>query len=238
MTPLSALLRAGACCVLLAGCPAPTTTEVKPIAASAGTATPAGTEGMAGERVEIPPIAGAEGYVVYPAVLDMVDQEEAAACIAAAIARDAPQARAIDPARFRDALYPWMEPTTKPRYEDQMQALARMPQIQERLSQLELRYLIQVDGRRNDGTYRGTTACTGAGCFSAGSQSMASSLSATVWDLREIRALGGIDARSSGTGVDLVVGIIPIVFIPYTGARVCTEAGDAIGRAVAAGTPK
>lgn len=235
MRHLPALLRSAACCALLAGCPAPTTTEVKPIAAAAGAPAAAGAEKPA---ADIPPIAGAEGYVVFPAVLDIVDQEEAAACIAAAITRDAPQARAIDPARFRDALYPWMEPTTKPRYDDQMEAFARMPHVRERLRQIGLRYLIQVDGRRSDGAYRSTSGCAGTGCFSAGSQSMASSLSATVWDLTEVRPLGRIDARSSGTSFDLVVGIIPIVFIPYTGARVCTEAGDAIGRAMAAGTPK
>lgn len=221
--------------LLMGGCPAPTETQVR--ATGPVVASPAISANTTAERApdSLPAIAGAEGYALLPARVDVADDSEAVNCIARAIAQAAPTARQLPLDKLRDGLFPWLEPGTKPYMEDDLLALLKRPLLRERLQSLDIRYLVHIGGRRLDETARSYGGCSIGGCVDFTSQKVGAQLSATLLDLREGVALGGRDATSRGTSTGLIVGIIPIIFIAPTGSRVCSEVGNAIGRAFAAG---
>lgn len=225
-----------AAALLLGGCPAPTETQVRPLGIAAQSpATTADAEGKI-EPISLTPVSGTDGYVVLAERINIYDDEDAVGCIAKAIASDAPTARALSADTVRDALFPWLEPGTKPHADEDILALAQQPLVQSKLRQLGVRYLVHVGGRRMDGEYRDSFACSGAACGSFATQQLGARLSASIFDLAEGKSLGGASATSTGRAVGVTIGILPIVFYPYTGSRVCTEVGTAIARAFAAGT--
>ncbi|WP_119421932.1 hypothetical protein [Desertibaculum subflavum] len=221
--------------LLLGGCPAPTETQVR--ATGPVVASPASSGNTAAERAtdSLPAIAGAEGYALLPERIDVAEDGKAVDCIARAIAQAAPTARQLPFDKLRDGLFPWLEPGTKPYMEEDLLALLKRPLLQERLKSLDIRYVVHIGGRRLDQTARSYGGCSIGGCVDFTSQNVGAQLSATLLDLREGVALGGRDATSRGTSAGLLVGIVPIIFIAPTGSRVCSEVGNAIAKAFAAG---
>ncbi len=186
---------------------------------------------------EIPPFDGRQGYVVYPDTMDVPSHEEAAECVARALAQAVPAARVLPPERFRDAFYPWMEPATKPRNQPQQEEWLKRPLVQARAREIGLRYLVIVHGRHMETSigvgHCGINPCPGRGIFTSHAE-----VSLSIWDIEARDLLGRAEAEAEEKGFEGVLVFIPINISPDTAAPVCAEAAAAAAKAMAAGTPR
>jgi len=194
------------------------------------------SQGGTGDRVPFPPMAGQDGYVVFPEVPDMKEHEDAAECIRRVLEREVPRARRIERAAFQDALYPWMEGTTKPRYQEDIGNLLARPLIQGRLSEIGTRYLILVFASRMESPVGIPGQCILVHCYGRGFYTVDTRLVVRVWDTRNRQAIGTSTSEGRGAGLD-GAGLLPLILSLGTGVS-CSEAGAAIAKALVAGTPE
>lgn len=136
--------------------------------------------------------------------------------------------RVINELEFINALYPWFEPRTAPMTTRRLERLWEQPLVQERLAELNLRYIIWIDGSTGTDNRKGSLSCAvmpgAAGCFGFATWEKTSTYEAVIWDVATFSERGRVNVDAQGTSYLLAVGA-PIPFI----ARVQGEACDSIG---------
>lgn len=123
-----------------------------------------------------------------------------------------------------NALYPWFEPRTAPLKLRRLEKLMEMPEFSARVEELNLAYIVWVDGSTETVDSAGSVSCAvgpgGAGCIGFGTWDDDSTYEATVWDMKELKAVAKVSAEAEGTSYMPAV-IVPIPIIARVQAAAC-----------------
>ncbi len=145
-------------------------------------------------------------------------------CVTSRVQRGRDGINVFSDEQFVDALFPWFEPRTIPAGPEGLPELFNRPEVEKRLSESGVRYLIWVRGDTEKSSSGGSLSCAiapgAAGCFGLAWWENDSSYSAAIWDIREGKSAGEVSADVHGTSVIPAV-IIPLPLIARTQAAAC-----------------
>lgn len=153
-------------------------------------------------------------------------------CVRTELAKGAaPGSAVMDTAEFQDAMFPWFELAHAPQSVEEMDRLLSRPKVQERIADLNVRYVISMAISTEADEFPGMlcgAGYAGAGCLGVAWEGKRSQLNAIVWDLKTGGKAGGVSVSSSGESLSLGV-IVPIVFIAYTEEDACEALAAELG---------
>jgi hypothetical protein len=133
-------------------------------------------------------------------------------------------ATVIPEIEFLNAFYPWFEPRTAPMSLQRLDTLMKKPRIAERIREMNLHYIVWVDGQTETVDKSGSISCAvgpgGAGCIGFGTWDDASNYEASVWDVRQNQSIAKISAEAAGTSYMPAV-IVPLPLIARVQAAAC-----------------
>jgi hypothetical protein len=131
--------------------------------------------------------------------------------------------------QFEDAMFPWFESSTAPGNAAGLKLLLQRPGVTERLQQIQVRYIVWIDGKTQTTDSKGSVACgigpAGGGCIGLGWWDKQSGYVASVWDLNTATEIGTVSTDVTGTSV-LIGAIAPIPIITPVQRTACTRLGD------------
>ncbi|HCJ38816.1 MAG TPA: hypothetical protein DHV35_02695, partial [Halieaceae bacterium] len=149
-------------------------------------------------------------------------------CIGDQIRRGDERITVIPEPQFVDSLYPWFEPRTAPLSIENVGRLMVLPSVANKLSELNLDYMIWIDGRTQDTNSSGSMTCgvgpTGAGCFGFGTWGTESEYEATIWNFNDGAEVGKMSALTSGQSYMPAV-VVPIPIIAPVQDTACESLG-------------
>ena len=149
-------------------------------------------------------------------------------CIGNQIRRGDERITVIPEPQFVDSLYPWFEPRTAPLSIENVGRLMVLPSVANKLSELNLDYMIWIDGRTQDTNSSGSMTCgvgpTGAGCFGFGTWGTESEYEATIWNFNDGAEVGKMSALTSGQSYMPAV-VVPIPIIAPVQDTACESLG-------------
>ena len=179
------------------------------------------------------PVAGmGEGTIVilgrrhapdYDTEPDFID------CIGGHVSRGDTGISVIPERQFIDSLYPWFEPRTAPLSIESVDRLMALPSVADKLGELDLQYMIWIDGRTEDTNSSGSMTCgvgpTGAGCFGFGTWGTESEYEATIWNFGDGSEVGRMSSQASGQSYMPAV-VVPIPIIAPVQDTACESLGS------------
>jgi len=125
---------------------------------------------------------------------------------------------------FINQLYPWFEPRTAPLKLRRMETLLSNPKVAEKISQMNVKYIIWVDGNTKITDSKGSISCSispgGGGCFGFASWDKLASYEAVIWDVENMQEKGRVSIDAEGSSY-LVAVVAPIPFIARVQANAC-----------------
>lgn len=129
----------------------------------------------------------------------------------------------VPEAQFVDAMFPWFEPRTAPLNTSDLPQIVNQPILADRLDSIGVRYVIWIEGNTHRASQGGAMSCSasvaGAGCFGFLTWENDSSYEASIWDIKNGRAVGKVSSDANGTSfMPAVVVPIPIIARVQTGA--------------------
>ena len=149
-------------------------------------------------------------------------------CIGNQIRRGDERITVIPEPQFVDSLYPWFEPRTAPLSIENVGRLMVLPSVANKLNELNLDYMIWIDGRTQDTNSSGSMTCgvgpTGAGCFGFGTWGTESEYEATIWNFNDGAEVGKMSALTSGQSYMPAV-VVPIPIIAPVQDTACESLG-------------
>ena len=108
-------------------------------------------------------------------------------CIGGRLSRGTGQIRIIPEREFVDLMYPWFEARTAPLSPKRLKAVLDRPLLAQRVSDLNIRYFVWVEGSTERTGSAGSLTCSigpgGGGCFGFGTWEDTSDYETTIWDL-------------------------------------------------------
>ena len=145
-------------------------------------------------------------------------------CVNEALANSDKDLGLISEPDFVDAMFPYFEPRLAPTNLDDLARMLNDPLVAEKISEIQVRYLVWLDGNTETVDQGGTMTCSlgaaGGGCFGLNWWERDSSYEATIWDMESLNAAGYISADSTGTSF-LAGLMVPIPIIARTGKAAC-----------------
>ena len=169
------------------------------------------------------------GMVMLP---KKTDDEEWLSCIENGIRDGAPFVRFVPVDPFRDALFPWFEPTgEQPETREEWAKRLAQPLILQGAVKMGVRYVLFVGGETVNGPMQGSFQCTAgagaAGCFGYSTGTRDTGLQLTLADFARREWVGNIDIAESGeyTWIGLLV---PIGFATTTETDACRKASEKV----------
>ncbi len=158
-------------------------------------------------------------------------------CIAEHIRNHDEEIQVIPERQFVDSMYPWFEPRTAPLGTQAIDRITNDSEVENKLVEMKLEYIIWVDGRTDDTNRTGSMTCgvgpTGAGCFGFGTWGTESNYEATIWDYKERAEVGKVSAVTSGQSYMPAV-VVPIPIIAPVQSTACNSLGDQLLRYLSA----
>ncbi len=143
----------------------------------------------------------------------------------------------LDEVEFINDLYPWFEPRTAPLRTQDIDKLTAKRPVAAKLEDLNLAYIIWIDGRTEQTNSAGSVSCAvgpgGAGCFGFGTWGEASEYEATIWDISNKAEVGRVSAATSGQSYMPAV-VVPIPIIAPVQGTACDSLGDQLLRYLSA----
>ena len=140
--------------------------------------------------------------------------------------------------QFLDAMFPWFEASTAPANAAGLKLLLQRPGVTERLQQIQVRYVVWIDGNTRKTDSNGSVACAigpgGGGCFGVGWWEKESGYVASVWDLNNATEVGSVSTDVTGTSV-LIGVLLPIPIISPVRRTACDRLGDQLRSFLAGG---
>jgi hypothetical protein len=138
----------------------------------------------------------------------------------------------ISEREFVDMLYPWFEPRIAPLHVEGLHHLMKNEAIAEKLTELNLKYIIWVDGSTQTSEREGSITCgiatgTPISCFGFGSWSNDSNYETSIWDFRRKIRMGRISTSASGQSYMPAV-VIPIPIIAPVKSSACSGLAEHI----------
>ena len=147
--------------------------------------------------------------------------------------------RVVAEQEFIDAIYPWFEPRTAPFSLDRLDKLMAMPRVADKLGQLDIKYMIWIDGRTQGTNSSGSMTCgvgpTGAGCFGFGTWGTESEYEATIWNFSDWAEVGKMSAQASGQSYMPAV-VVPIPIIAPVQDTACESLGTQLSEYLSSGS--
>jgi hypothetical protein len=145
-------------------------------------------------------------------------------CVTARVQRGRNGITVFSDEQFVDALFPWFEPRTMPSGPEALPELFKRPEVERRLRESGVRYIIWVRGDTEKSSSGGSLSCAIApgagGCFGLAWWENDSSYAAAIWDIQGGKSAGEVSADVHGTSVIPAV-IIPLPLIARTKAAAC-----------------
>lgn len=186
------------------------------------------------------PGSGAVAFVREAGDWSYGEASDAQACIASRFRALAPSIPLVPFDRLRLALFPWLEFSTAPRTEDAFLNLLARPNVEHRISELGLRYLVFAGGATITGFDNGGIACVaggpGAGCYGFAWGTRDSSYRVTVVDLaKAFDPIRQAARRQAGTYMPAFM--IPVPIIGATKFAACEELAQRVRDIVTGSVP-
>lgn len=151
------------------------------------------------------------------------------ACIRDKIQELLPGGHYVPSKVFRDALFPYFEPQTTPKTDEELSSLFARPIVRRKIGNLGVRFLISVAGATTLGEEKSFGVAgigpTGGGCLGAGWAAKESNVAVTVWDLKAAHKSGTLTARSEGISGVVCIGL-PFPIISATETAACGAAAE------------
>lgn len=168
----------------------------------------------------------ADSLVILPADKqeDIFENMRFSECVSKKISQYFQKFRFISSETFKDTLFPWFE--IIPKTPEEFRLFIKKPEVQKRISELGVRYLIIVTGKTNNNVSLWRPfICSLFGCIGITWGGRETNLEADVWDLKTGLKTGEIKTISSGTVV--VIGVVlPVPFMSMTETAVCNALGQ------------
>ncbi len=164
-------------------------------------------------------------------------RDEVVDCIGRSIRNANPSLQIIPPEEFRRAAFPDLEPEAAPRSPDSIALLLTHPVFRERISALNIRYLIVVGGATEYPQKSGEISCFGgphgAACLGLIIWDKETRMAASVIDLKRARPAGEVTVTASGNPWFGVFLFYPIGLPAPTEPSACHDLGVAITKFIA-----
>lgn len=133
-------------------------------------------------------------------------------CVGTELAKSSERLAVMLEQTFVDAMYPWFETNTAPASINQLNDLLANAPVKQRFEDLEIKYLIWIQGRTETLDKRGSITCSvspaGGGCFGFKSWDDEADYEAALWRVDEPDDVGKIGTRTTGTSY------LPAVILP------------------------
>ena len=133
-------------------------------------------------------------------------------------------ARVVPELEFLNGFYPWFEPRTAPLSMEKLESLMSRPLVAERMRQMNLRYIVWIDGKTETTDRAGSISCAvgpgGAGCIGFGTWDRESTYEASVWDLNQKDTIARISAAAEGTSYMPAL-IVPVPLVARVQSAAC-----------------
>ncbi len=150
-------------------------------------------------------------------------------CVAKGLANNSRGLSVIDKGIFQDQTFPWFEPRLAPRNAAELMPLLKQPLIAQRLEELDLRYLIWIDGQTRRTSQSGSLGCSvtpgGGGCFGFLTWDDDAAYEAVIWDTEDGRTAGKVSSDASGTSYMPAV-VVPIPILARVQKNACSGLVD------------
>ena len=151
-------------------------------------------------------------------------------CVESGIREGAPAMRFVESERFRDALFPWFEPSVEqPATPEAWAKRLSDAAISETAVEIGARYVLLISGHTENGPMNGSFSCgAGAGaigCFGFTSGTRNTKLRLTLVDLARREHVGDVEVSESGSFSWLGLGL-PIPIISATETEACQRASS------------
>jgi hypothetical protein len=129
---------------------------------------------------------------------------------------------------FREAVYPWFEPSTAPKNEQELSNLLSKPLVRERIEDLGLEFLIYVSGSTEVHELGGELISTDIGVYGKQSAKRETNIETSIWDIKKGVSLGSTNAHSEGKYGVVGVMILPIPFFTFPQSNACDDTAKRI----------
>lgn len=160
-----------------------------------------------------------------------VKDEKFARCVQNELKEDLQNLRVIPGDRFRDALFPWFEPSTAPDDTQELMNLLNKNLVRERIENFGVEILIFIQGTTDQSDLEGPVTVVGgfgaAGALGYQSAERTTRILVKVWDLKNQASLGDADVHIKGE-FRMPYVIIPIPIPVFTESSACSETAKRI----------
>ena len=188
---------------------------------------PAGIEDVDLPFYEEALLADGEAVTVFSAVEDRMGRDDIADCLREGLEEADPPVRVIPAGAFRDTFFPWFEPGTAPRSDEDWAALLAQPLVKAKVAELDVRFLLEVQGSHTEGETKGVEAVA-VGAVGA---EVRDRVTAKLRDLKRATSIGAAAVESAGHNVLVHVMIYGIIILPMTETAACRELGRQLAAA-------
>lgn len=134
------------------------------------------------------------------------------ACIGKKLSAGTQGITVIPEPTFVDSFYPWFEARKAPLRLEKLKKLMQKPLISNKLTQLNVKYLVWVEGSTERTSQAGSMSCSigpgGGGCFGFGTWEDTSDYETTIWDIQTFTEAGRVSTEAVGTSY------MPAIFVP------------------------
>ena len=170
-------------------------------------------------------LARSAGIALVPSVLG---DDDWLSCMESGLREGAPAMRFIESEQFRNALFPWFEPSVEqPATPEAWAKRLSAPGISKNAVRIGVRYVLLIGGHTENGPMNGSFSCgagPGAvGCFGFTSGVRNTKMQLTLVDLARREHVGDVEVTESGTFSWLGLGL-PIPIISATEKEACQRA--------------
>ncbi len=152
-------------------------------------------------------------------------------CVHQKLKSDLPSLKVFSEDKFRDAIFPWFEPSTTPKDLGELSALLKRTIVTEHLKILEIDYLIFIRGNVIKKGFEGPLVVGGGfgavGGFGYQSSEHETHIYAKVWDINKQISVGNTEVHSQGK-FRMPWFIMPIPIPTDTKGTACEETAELI----------
>jgi len=156
-------------------------------------------------------------------------------CVGDSLNANGKHVKVIPQKQFVDSMYPYFEASTAPMNVKNLGTLVKNPAVAEKLSDLNLRYLVWIDGNTQTTDQKGSLSCAvgpgGGGCFGFLTWDDQSNYEATIWDFKHLSLSGKISAETNGTSY-LPAVVIPIPLLARVQSHACESMAQQISQLI------
>ena len=164
-------------------------------------------------------------YTTVAILSDNPEGNEFANCVQEKLESDFKYFKFIQGDKFREALFPWLEPNTTPKNIEELSTLLTKPLVKKQIESFGVELLIYMHGytKEYDTSVHNFLAV-------GGSSTRKTDIQTTLWDLKEIVHVGDLDISFEGIVGGGITIIPPFVYIipAFTETKACNETANRI----------